>query len=218
MPRTHKQFPVLPLSLENEDPCTLVSIVPFIINEFKPGIYPGRFVIPPCMDDNTPEFLKIGASVHFVSQFNGDDELPAIVIKTTAREMAVAVVSDYMQAQMDVTEDCRPGLIWIPGAQEEISAAEHKGMKQKQLRWFGKLVQRADNDWNRYKNNKVISDNQRFAARALGYERDWLNPSIEEVPVKCPSCFTNVDPRAVVCANCRFVLDKKRHEEMTFAA
>jgi len=43
-----------------------VSISPSLIDEFKPGIYPGHFVIAPCLNDSKPERLVIGASEHLM--------------------------------------------------------------------------------------------------------------------------------------------------------
>jgi hypothetical protein len=222
MPR-QKTAQVFPVDMMNDDVCTLVSIVPFMVSEFKPGIYPGRFVIEPCMDYRKPKILTVGTSVYFIPQFNGDDEMPAHVVKTPCKEIAAAVVNDYMHGQMDVNEECRPGLIWIAGkiSSDEfirLHPSEHITMQKRQLTWFGKLVERADNDWNRYKNHKVVSDNQRFACRALGLEREYLTPEHNEIPIKCPACQTNVVPEAIVCSNCRCILNKEKYEKLTFAA
>lgn len=223
MPRNQKIASMLQVSLDDSDKCTLVSIVPFMISEFKPGIYPGRFVIPPCLNAKDPEILTIGTSVYFIPQFNGDEELPAHVIKTAPKDIAKSVINDYMSGQMDVNTDCCPGFVWLPGelTKEEFLnkfALLHLEMKKKQNKWFGKLVERADNDWNRYKRHTVISDNQRFAARALGLNKDWLTTEHHEIPVKCPACFTNCAPQAIVCANCRCILDKDKHSKLSFAA
>ena len=223
MPRGIRAAQIMPISFDNEDVATIISIVPFMISEFKPGIYPGRFVIPGCLDYNKPEVLLVGTSVHFVPQYNGDEELPAIVIKTNCREIADAVVKDYLQGQMDVDAETQPGILWLPG---NINADEfrvkhiikYNNLKKFQSNWFRKLVQRADNDWNRYKRHTVISENQRFAGRALGMEKEWLLPEHYEVPVKCPSCLTNCAPEAVVCANCRCILKPEEYKKLTFAA
>ncbi len=223
MPRNRSVSQISLIDIANDDVCTLVSIVPFLISEFKPGIYPGRFVIQPCLDAARPEVLVVGTSVHFLAQYNGEDELPAHVVKTPCKDIAKSVINDYMNGQMDVNTDCRPGVCYV---QDKITPPQfilkyselHKEMKIKQNRWFGKLVERADNDWNRYKNHKVISDNQRFAARALGLEKDWLTPDHTNIPVKCPSCMTNCMPEAIVCANCRCILKPEEYKKLTFAA
>src|SRR5271169_1997275 len=155
MPRNGRTMQVMPVNLANEDVCTMVSIVPFLISEFKPGIYPGRFVIPPCLNEHgetnykIPETLIVGTSVHFIPQFVGDDEMPSQVVKTTCKEMAESILKDYMQGQMYVTEFLRPGLIWVPGT---ITGPEfvkkysetHAKMIAGQNKWFGKLVDQAD--------------------------------------------------------------------------
>ena len=175
------------------------------------------------MDYRKPEILHIGTSVYFLPQYNGDEEMPAHVVKVNSREMAESLVKDYLSGQMDVNIDCKPGLSWLPGkiSQQDFitkHAELHTNLQKTQLNWFGKLVERADNDWNRYKRHTVISDNQRFAARALGLDKDWLTPNHAEVPIKCPACLTNCMPTAVVCANCRCILDVEKHKKLTFAA
>lgn len=224
MPRTRQITQILPVNLDNEDVCTLVSIVPFFISEFKPGIYPGRFVIDPCLDSNKPNTLLVGPSVHFIPQFNGDDEMPAVVIKTSCTDISKSILDDYMKGQMDITPDCCPGLIYLRGKIESQEFMEkhkllHIEMKKKQFKWFGKLVDRADNDWNRYKRHTVVSDNQRFAAKVLGLKKDWLTQTDSNVvPVKCPGCLTNCSPEAVVCAVCRCILNKEKYDTLNFAA
>jgi len=215
---------VLPVNLENDDVVTLVSIVPFLISEFKPGIYPGRFVIPPCINTAVPCILEVGPSVHFIQQFSGgEEEMTPIVVKDIAKDIAAAILSDYFNAQMDVDGDCRPGLTAVNGRvrPEEFVVkykAKHLKLISDQNAWFGKLVRRADNDWNRYKNHLVVSDNQRFAARALGLEKEWLTPLATEIPIKCPSCMQNCDPRAVVCSFCRCILKPEEYKKLNFAA
>jgi len=223
MPIPRQVTQAIPPNLENDPNSTIISIVPFLINEFKPGIYPGRFTIQPCIDANKPEILHVGTSVYFIPQFNGDDELPAHVVKTPSHDIAKSIVNDYLSAQMDTNPECQPGIAWLDGKLAIVDiTTKHRNLlqdlKKYQINWFGKLVQRADNDWNRYKRHTVVSDVQRFAAKALSLERDWLTPESHEIPVKCPSCLTNCDRAAVVCANCRCILDQERYKKLTFAA
>jgi hypothetical protein len=214
---------VFPIDLENEDKCTIVSMVPFLISEFKPGIYPGRFVINSCLNPMKPETLVVGTSVHFIAQYNGNDELPSHVVKTISKDIAMCIVKDYMSGQMDVNTDCHPALTWVA---DKLTGKEfvekypklHLELQKKQLAWFVKLVQRADNDWNRYKNHLVVSENQKFAARALGVEKEWLISNSAEVPVKCIACLSRCDPNAIICMNCRYILKPEEYKKLTFAA
>jgi hypothetical protein len=203
---------------------TLISIVPFPINENKPAIYPGRFVIPPCLNEDIPNFLEIGTSVHFIEQFNGDEKLPSIPVYTGANTMAHAIVNDYMTGQIgNVDSEARPGLACLEG---KVSLAEfvtkhkdlHKQMKAQQLNWFKNLVKQADNDWNRHHNHKIIAGPQIFAAERLGLKKEWMLPSADQVPIKCPACLSNCAPEAVVCSVCRCILKSEEYKKMTFAA
>jgi hypothetical protein len=222
MPIVRKQFNMF-ADIENDEKCTIISIVPFPVNEFKPGIYPGRFVMEPCLNYKQPKTLEVGTSVYFIPQYNGDEEMPAHVVKIPCKDIAKSVVDDYLQGQMDIDEYHTPGITFLPGkiTSEEFvkhHIAMHISMQQRQLGWFERLVQRADNDWNRYKRHSVVSENQRFACRALGMERDWMTKSASEVPIKCPACLSNCSPEAIVCSTCRCILNKEKYEKLNFAA
>jgi hypothetical protein len=203
---------------------TLISIVPFPINEHKPGIYPGRFIIPPCLNEDVPNFLEVGTSVHFIEQINGDEKLPSIQVFTSANQMVHAIVNDYMVGQIgNVDDNARPGLVHLEG---KVSLTEfitkykklHEDMKLKQLNWGRNLVKQADNDWNRHHNHKIIASPQIYFGNRLGLKREWMILSAEDTPIKCPSCRSNCDPEAVVCAVCRCILNEEKHKKFTFVA
>jgi len=80
-------------------------------------------------------------------------------------------------------------------------------------------VKLADDDWNKYRQHKTISDIQRYACSFLKLERPWLlDAEITAALSECPSCFEKVNPRAIVCSHCRFVLDEARYKAAQFAS
>jgi hypothetical protein len=88
----------------------------------------------------------------------------------------------------------------------------------RQILWFKNLVKMADDDWNKYRQHKTISDIQRYACGYLKLERPWLlDAEVVAALSECPSCFEKVNPRAVVCAHCQYILDPARHKSMQFA-
>lgn len=195
---------------------TIVSIVPFESPERKPGLYPGYFLIP-ASPDGEPQVLVIGNSVHNVYL---DDVRGSLQIRTSSYEIAAAIVYDYCSSQLAVDEGSKPGIFWVPG---EVTAKEVKIKYPQELQqardlqkhWFLALVRIADDDWARYHQHKSISDFQRFAAKSLNLEREWLLVSMDTS--QCPACKNAVPVGAVVCPNCKCVLDKEAHKDLVFA-
>jgi len=199
------------------DKSTVISIVPYSIISVKPGVYPGRFVIPEGKEES-PSFTVVGVSSY---QVKLDEELPSIEVKQPSYEIARSIVEDYRSSSLFVKDDAGPGLMYLPGIikRDEFLIKhkdEHEQLKVTQRNWWRSAVQSADDDWKRYKNHKVISDLQRHACKELQLEREWL-VNIVQNGQKCPACGLNSDPHIVICPNCRCVLKPEEYKKLTFA-
>lgn len=200
---------------------TLISIVPFPIAEFKPGIYPGFFEISASRDE-VPEVLVIGESVYHVEL----DESRTITVKCLADDIAKSIVDDYVVSNLAYSEedDAAPGIMWVSGklSRGEILSRFSEAidnLKGRQRRWFMKLVQMADDDWEKTRQHKAISDMQRYAAKSLRLERPWIiAPSKDnEGMIKCPACQSFISSLAIVCAQCRCVINMEKWKTLQFA-
>lgn len=79
--------------------------------------------------------------------------------------------------------------------------------------FFLKLVQDADTEYARNPNKpELISDRQRRAGKSLGLKKPWL--VVLEVPTVCPACAEQVQPQAVKCRFCGFIINKERAAEL----
>lgn len=199
---------------------TIVSIVPFLIDESKPGIYPGTFRIPPVKDDDI-EILVVGNSIHYVYL---DETRGSIKIDTPAQEIARSVVEDFIDSQIESSrlEESHPGLFWVPGEFSKNDVLNKFGDKIKaareaQNRWYLRLVRMADDDWSRYHQHKSISDTQRHAAKSLGLDKEWLISPKNVVEKRCPGCKSVVHPEAAICPSCRCILDKAKWQALSLA-
>jgi len=204
------------------DQATLVSIVPVAINENKP-ILPATFYLESASVDK-PATLLVGKAVNdiYVGEGRGHygPDRSVIRVPVEADVVAAAVVKDWIEAQYGITlPDSVPGFFWVPGhvtpaaIPDELAGAAHR-----QQNWFRALVKLADDDWNKYRQHKTISDIQRYACSFLKLERPWLlDAEITAALSECPSCFEKVNPRAIVCSHCRFVLDEARYQAAQFA-
>lgn len=88
------------------------------------------------------------------------------------------------------------------------TAGELRSYREKLKECDEARVQSADSAWATYKNQMFCVD-AIPAAKRLGVEdRDWL--STYKPTKDCPMCYTKLDPRAVVCKSCNFVLDGQK--------
>jgi len=200
---------------------TVVSIVPFPIVETKPGIYPGTFVIP-AAENNVPEVLVVGESVYFVEV----DDKRSIKVKCSPNDIARAIVDDYTKSNLEYSpsRDSGPGIFWLPGrvttkqAQKDFKHELERAIMQ-QNNWFLALIKLADDDWEKTRQHKTISDTQRHAARTLQLDRPWLIKT--EVPVastvNCAACQSAISPEAIICPNCKCIRDMNKWKQLSFA-
>lgn len=186
---------------------SVVSIYPHEVREKKPGIYPGDFVVPPGKAIS-PSVLLVGPSLYYLLV----DERP-VRLEEPSYNVARSIVEDYIRATIDATDEAYPGLFWVDRAVEsplkECPKEIAKVITAQNL-WFKRLVERADDDWKQFHRMRAISDIQRYAATALGLQREWITPSAEEIKF-CPACKSAVDIDALICKTCRTVLDKERY-------
>jgi hypothetical protein len=206
----------------SQDKSTVFSICPFPINEFKPGIHPGIFKLNPCFDENKPERLVVGTS-NYVIHIGGKKQ--PLLIEQSSMQIARSIVQDLLDAQLWSTPEEHPGICWIQG---EISLKEflerykeqHEEMKAVQRRWCILIVKKTQDDWNKYKNSRVVSDQARFAVRYLGIDLpEWM--TVETVGLqynKCPACSTMNDPQNAICVSCKCILDEEKFKKLKFVA
>jgi uncharacterized protein involved in tolerance to divalent cations len=161
--------------------CTIVSLLPRRIEEIKPSLVPGIYIIPACKDKHTPAILHVKDG--YSRLYKGEGQ--TFPVTHTAEEIAKSLVEDYWTAQLEVDIDAKPAIFWLPGkvtAKEvlEKHAEVLKKARTKQIKWFRKLVRRADEDWAATKQPRLITDIQRYAADSLGLKnKEWMH-EVEE--------------------------------------
>lgn len=198
---------------------TVVSVLPFKIDEIKPGVYPGHFIIEAAEKDKFKSII-IGPSRYHVY-------IPIaeriMTVEEHAHGMARSIVEDYIGSALAVSGDARPGIFWLTGAKSESDIANHcklelEEAKQSQKRWFTELVKLADDDWAKYHLHAAISDLQRYAANYLGLEREWLRMLKEVEITSCKVCRSPIHPEAIVCPVCRSVLNQTEYAKVQKAS
>jgi len=204
------------------DCSTIFSIVPYDIREFKPGIYPGQFNIDKCLDENEPSRLFIPYPSKHAMMIGGKRD--PVMIDTATYVLARSVVEDFLATQLYTTPDAKPGICWIQGDVsllefKTVYKEEYDQIRQNQKRWFMNVVKETDSEWVKSgKNIKVVSDIARHASKVLKLDKEWtMDDIIATTWLECPGCLTKNDPRAIVCQNCRCILNKEKYEALEFA-
>jgi hypothetical protein len=207
--------------------CTVASIIPWPLHEFKPGLLPGHYYIKES-DTHVPTCIYVtNKTIHYVYLDDTRGSLPA---RDPSDEVARSIVNDYIASQLGVDESARPGIFWVPGYHEPheiiLSFKDLLSEAQRaQSKWFQNLCKIADDDWTRYRKHNVISDFQREAAKMIGWNPDdheWMRTEIKsegpkEVMRACVACNSPVSEKAIICSVCKCVLDPEAFKKLTFA-
>jgi len=197
--------------------CTVVNFLPYALEERKPGLVPERYYVP-MSKKGRPGILHISSAMSHLYIRDGRTH----PIRHPSDEVAESICNDYNNAQLEADNEACPALFWVydkvsstdiltdPKFKEAMESA-----KAKQLRWFTKLVSRADDDWARWGQHRIITDIQKYAAAELGLtNKPWYQSPEPEEFVKCPACRTMVEKTSAICHNCKYVIDEGRAIEL----
>lgn len=191
------------------DKCTIVSIMPKPLDETKPTISPGRFMLKAGSYEN-PSILVIGSSSWWREI---SEEEPLLEIPDGSVVVASAVVTDFCNGLLCCNmSDSMPGLFYLPGSltvklikEHHQSDLDRANIKQKN--WFRELVKEADKLWARTNGNPIsITEDMRIAAKELNLlSKDWMREHQMMDNVRCKACGTLRNPEFPMCPNCRAI-------------
>lgn len=200
---------------------TVISVCNFPITERKIGLNPSDYFIPKA------EFGDIAIAdvkdAHFFVYI--DESRGSMRSITPAYRLAISIVDDFVQSQLGIDENSKPGIFCVEGAygKDELRKqfdAEITLARQVHKSWCERLVAIADDSWTTNQKRSAVSDRSRDAARFLKIDRVWLNvaptaPIIEVKYKTCPACFENVNEKAIVCRSCRVIIDPVAYAKFT---
>lgn len=213
-----------------EPAATVVSLVPFPIDEEKPGMSPGHFRLEPAPEGGLST-LRVSKCKHGVYL---DEFRPTLIVPTAPEEVAESICFDYKKGQLGIRiGEAEPALFWVPGdytseKPEErkkkeselkaIYAQDFRDADRKQIEWFKALVEMADDMWSKFHRRAMVSAIQRIAAIRLKLEREWLmDAEVKASMSECPVCFEKVHPMAIVCRSCNAILNEAEYAKRKFA-
>lgn len=203
------------------DASTVVSLLPVRIDENKPGLIPGQFIIKAVEDPMAGMELLHVVRANFPVYL--DENRPALIVPAPSDLVAESICRDYKismnQFAPGVSE---PGLFWVRDQHDASTIREKfKGELLKartmQTEWFKRIVGEADDDWAKYKMRRVISTMQRLACNALKLTRDWnmdreINDNLAQV--LCKFCRADIHPEAITCRHCGGIQDMAKFTAM----
>ena len=154
-----------------------------------------------------------------------DNERGSRLIPEPVSVFAESICQDFIVAQIeiDATTSAFPGIFWVYNHQSREQIKKEHGAKlatalENQIRWFQRLVRRADSDWQMFHQHNVIADMQRQAAKCLNLEREWVHALVDLGNERCPACSSILmSPPPVVCPTCQCILDEARYTKLKFA-
>ena len=194
---------------------TVVSVVPFDIEERYTGMRPNVFRIP-AAKPNEIEILVIpdGFNLKYIDADRGTIEIPK-----DGMEIARSLIHDYTLSHVLATDKMCPGMFVIAGEYtkkviEDKFATQIKAARERQEAWFKLLVKEADDTWRKFGQHKMITDTARKAATLLNLRRDWVDPTSMHL---CPVCQEQVSSLAIVCKTCNAVLKPEEYSKIQFA-
>ena len=187
---------------------TVVCLLPVELNEKKPGIYPGHFIIQAAKDGDFG-FLNLGNSVSHVYM---DESRGSMTIIQESEVVAKSIVDDYINSciAVDRIEGVYPGLFWVEGDfdKAQISTRFPERLKEAkvcQSKWYMALIKMADDDWSRNRSHKSITPIQKLAAFSLEQivgKKEWAS-AIDVLAYKaCKYCTSQIPSEALVCPVC----------------
>lgn len=218
------------------DKCTIVSVFPRAIIDYKPTAFPQTHRIEAAPADGFSLCVVEGAS--WFKEMEEDQ--PLLEIPITSIQVCEAFIRDYVNGLVGyVPNVAMPGLFFVPGQHDAKSILTVKlpdnlddngriasrgqtfqqlldDAKAKQKNWFANLVKMADVDWARSNGNPLsVSDLSRLAAEYLGMkDKPWMSDIAHLEKSNCPACGFIVNPAFPICSNCKAVVNEARAKEL----
>src|SRR5882672_1617674 len=95
------------------DRCTIVTLIPKIITELKPTLFPGRFIIPAAKPGDY-ELYTVEPTSYFIPSIN--ERQPPTEVQVNSVMLAESIVKDYCIGIYECNmTDKMPGIFFIPG-------------------------------------------------------------------------------------------------------
>lgn len=191
------------------DVCTIVSIFPVEIEEYKYTLEQCKYVIPPGSYEKPSVLVVTGSS--WWKDF--DFTQPLLEIPVGAMQLSESIIRDYCNGMLGCNmADAMPGLFYVEG---RLTSAEIKmkykqkldEAQKKQTEWYKILVRLADSLWARTNGVPLsVWEIMRTAARALNLsEKPYLKDQQVAELIRCVACGSMRNPLFPICPTCKSI-------------
>lgn len=212
------------------DKSTIVSLFPKEIIEFKPTIFPGKFIIPAAERDSFSLLTVEGASWYMPSAV---ERMPPMEIQVNSVELAKSIVNDYLSSIYLGDSTRGPGLFYVLGKHDKKSILGYSDpvtkqtfgdmlevSKAKQKRWFLALIDASDRDWSKYGGSPLaILEDAKIAAELLGMgDKPWMANIQASNLSPCPACGEMINLNYPVCKHCHNIVNAGKAKELGITA
>lgn len=217
------------------DKCTLISVYPKAIVDYKPTAFPQTHRI----EGAEPGKFSL-LVVEGVSWFKELEDQPSLELPITSIQVAEAIIQDFCNGLLGYVPDvAAPGLFYVAGEWDEQSVLTQKfpdikddrgrivtkgktfqemlaAAHLRQKNWFSNLIRMADTDWARTNGNPLsVSDIARLGAEYLGMkDKPWMSDIAHLEKTNCSACGFIVNPAYPICPNCKAVVNEARAKEL----
>ena len=219
------------------DRSTIVTLIPKIIVELKPTLFPGKFIIPAAKPGDYELYIVEPTSWFMPNQ---NEDQPPTEVPINSVELAKSIVMDYCNGILlcDM-KDQMPGLFYIPGEWNKKNIVNYatpaitdkdgnivipsktfndllSEARFKQKNWFLALTQSADQLWARSGGNPLtITDDARLAAEILQLkDKPWMKDFNTISLINCKFCGELINPNFPICKHCHAIIDPKKAKEL----
>lgn len=201
---------------------TIVSISPAPIKNNNPSVIPSEFIIPACVDLAKPVFFHMEdvKTIYYIPlQERGKPRSRFEAI--AAYDHAKSIVSDYCKQVVASGGGIHPGVIALEGKigqfDKDFQNKILPSLIEVEKKWEERLIIQSDDVWNRYQQRKFISDIAVVVARRQGIdkEHEWARSFIKDARVtkECPACMSTIPAAAIVCKDCRTIIDPAEYNK-----
>jgi len=200
------------------DITTVVSILPYRLPIEKITVFPGVYTLEAAEEG---KFTYIHVTRARTDRYLGGPSNNGMVsLPILSEEVADSIVKDHIRACISVVPGhAEPGLFSLPNQIEPpVIAVSEKLIiaRQRQKQWFIQIVEQAESDWKRTGSARAVGQLARVAAKRLGLQFDWTTEeNVREQEInKCPVCMAIVNPTAIVCMNCKYILNNEKYDKL----
>lgn len=183
----------------------IVSVCNFPVVQTIPGVLPGEYIVEAAAPGEfTITVVKEASNPTYI-----DEDRGTLHRTLPSKQIADSIIFDFVTSQLGIGEDCAPGMFAVEGVftPEQVRtklASELARVKRMHANWAKRLVEIANDEWEKNHQYQHVSDIHRRAAVYLEMKPEWLSVTAhKDTQQKCRVCKSEIDAQALICPVCK---------------